>query len=345
MMKVTFIVITLCKGGAQRMLAELANGLALKGHCVRFLMPPEGVIEYPLHIAEVVRSKQSIITEQDIPHSDIIVSNFYTTVGPAQNASMLGKGKHVRLSLCYEPTFLPDSHVSFPTYHLSKNLVVLSKWQQQIIELNHGITGEIVPVGVSNEFYNMGIRQMNKKLQISAIIRRPEGGYSWHREQEYLIEMLDRVKAQHPSVQINLICPPNEYISSPQLKQLSRMNKYRFLTPKDDAQLNYYLNLTDIFASSSTFDTASLPGLEAMKCGAALVTTYAGGNTDYCVHEKNCLISYRHENRLSEDIIQLIQDVELRKKLANEGENEAKKWTWEKSVNLFEQAMLHFADE
>ena len=45
-----------------------------------------------------------------------------------------------------------------------------------------------------------------------------------------------------------------------------------------------------------------------MKCGAALVTTYKGGNIDYCRHEENALVSYRFENRLAHDILRLVHD-------------------------------------
>ncbi|NRD76721.1 glycosyltransferase family 4 protein [Bacillus sp. BRMEA1] len=336
-MKITFPILTLCKGGAQRMLAELANGLVRRGHDVTIIMPTYGDLEYDI-ICKLIRTPGYEFAETDYPISDVIVSNFYTIIPSAQAASDNGKGTHVRLSLCYEPTFLPENHVTFRTYHMP-NLLVLSKWQQQMIYLNHGVKGHIVPVGISSTFKNFHIRSPHDSLQISAIIRIPEGGYSWHREQEYLIEQLELVKQLHPEVIINLLCPPKELASSLQLQQLKNNCNFRFLTPENDAELCYHYNYSDIFVSSSTYDTAGLPGLEAMKCGAALVTTYSGGNLDYCRHEENCLLSYRYENRLSQDILRLIRDTDLRTRLALAGEQEAAKWTWENSVNAFEEGI------
>lgn len=338
-MRFTFPILTLCIGGAQRMLAEIINGLVRRGHDVTIIMPPQGVIEYPIH-ARVIRTKKDYtIQESDYPNSDIVVSNFHLVVPSAQAASSNKKGIHVRLSLCYEPTFLPDNDVTFPTYHLTPHLVVLSKWQQELIYLNHGIKGHIVPVGISTSFSNLKIRNPHSPLNISAIIRKPEGGFSWHREQDYLLKHLKRVKKLYPNVRINLFTPPNEFASSPILQSIKAQGLFRHLTPADDRELNYHYNETDIFVSSSTYDSASLPGLEAMKCGAALVTTYAGGNMDYCQHEKNALVSYRYQHRLSEDIIRLINHPQIRQNLAAEGEKEAAKWTWERSVSLFENAM------
>ncbi|MFO7264209.1 MAG: hypothetical protein A6D91_07325 [Bacillaceae bacterium G1] len=76
-----------------------------------------------------------------------------------------------------------------------------------------------------------------------------------------------------------------------------------------------------------------------MQCGAAFVTVYNSGNADYCRHEVNCLMSYRYENRLFYDLDRLIHNPELRSRLAREGEKEAAKWTWERSVHAFETAI------
>ncbi|MDO7488388.1 glycosyltransferase family 4 protein [Peribacillus sp. NPDC096622] len=338
-MKFTFPILTLCRGGAQRMLAEIINGLVQRGHDVTILMPPQGKVDYEVN-CKLVRTKTDYTVEEiDYPKSDVIISNFYLSVPSAHAASQKGKGIHVRLSLCYEPTFLPNNDVSFPGYYLTKHLIVLSQNQQQLIYLNHGIKGHIVPVGISSTFKNLHIRVPNDPLQISAIVRKPEGGFSWHREQEYLISQLELVKTEHPNVIINLISPPDEFYDSPILISLKNTNRFRFFTPGNDEELNYHLNHTDIFVNSSIYDSASIPGLEAMKCGAALVTTFNGGNIDYCRHEDNALISYRYENRLGQDILRLIQDEPLRTRLAKSGEKEAEKWTWERSVNIFEKVI------
>ncbi len=339
-MKITFPILTLCKGGAQRMLAELANGLVERGHNVIILMPSTGVIEYPVN-ADIKRIPNSYqIKESDYPEADVIISNYYTLVNEAQKASLNKKGVHVRLSLCYEPTFLPEQDLSFPSYHVTPHILVLSKWHRQLIHLNHGIMGKIVPVGISKEFYNYSIRSQNKVLNVTAIIRKPEGGLSWHREQEYLLNQLMVVRRVYPNVRMTLITPPNEFATSPALQAIKASNLYTFLTPGDDRELAYHYNEADIFVNSSTYDTASLPGLEAMKCGAALVTTYNGGNADYCKDGINAMISYRYEDRLASDIIELLKHHDLRKAVASKGEEEAKKWTWERSVLAMEETIM-----
>lgn len=326
------------------MLVELTNGLTAIGHQVVILMPLGGDISYEVH-STVLRTSYTVLRETDFPVSDIIVSNFYTTVPVSEAASRNGKGIHVRLSLCYEPLFLPENERSFPTYHITDKLIVLSEWQQKLIMLNHGITGSIVPVGISSSFNNRHIRQrLQEPLNVTAILRKVENGFSWHREQDYLVQQLDMVKQLAPEVIINFISPPDEFYSSDSLQAMKASGKYRFFTPQDDEELGYHYNGADIFVSSSIFDTGSLPGLEAMRCGAALVTVYSGGNLEYARHEVNCLLSYRYENRLAQDVLRLIQDQDLRTRLAVQGEADSAGWTWENSVRAMEQAILSFTN-
>ena len=338
-MKITFPIYTLCKGGAQRMLAEITNGLVQKGHEVTIIMPKSGVIDYPI-IAKLIQTEKYIIEETDYPYSDCIVSNFHLTVPSAELASQNGKGKHVRLSMCYEPMFLAEQHLTFPTYNITQNLFVLSEYQQKIIELSHGVKGTVIPVGVSDTFNNQGIRNQNSTLTISAIVRMPEGGYAWQRNQDELVDTLLRVHHDFPKIQINLICPPDEFKMSRKLRTIANQGIFNFKLPVDDAELNHLYNQTDIYVTASIFEAAPLPPLEAMKCGAALATYYSGGNKDYCINESTALMSYAYEKNLYSHIVRLIEDDHLRHRISIQGEQEAKKWTWQKSTDELEKGVL-----
>jgi glycosyltransferase involved in cell wall biosynthesis len=338
-MKLIFPILTLSRGGAQRMLAELANRLTEIGYEIKIILPRDGVVEYEMK-CELIYAEEEELSESDFPVGDVIISNFYTTVEVSQRASKAGKGIHVRLALCYEPTFLSDNSRSFSSYSMTSNLLVLSRWQQQIIQMNHGIKGRIVPIGVNPIFENLKIRESGKKLVVSAIMRKPEGGFSGHREQDYLLQQLNQVKALHPEVELYLITPPGEYMESTILQTLLADERYHVRTPANDTELCYHYSESDIFVSSSTYDTGSLPGIEAMRCGAALVTVYSGGNMEYCTNGHNCLMSYRYENRLAEDIITLIRDPDLRERLARRGELDSQNFTWEKSTQIFQHALF-----
>jgi glycosyltransferase involved in cell wall biosynthesis len=335
--KFTFPILSLNKGGAQRMLVDITNYLADRGHDVTILMPQKSINEYDVRAKIIHGNSVGSLEEKDYPKSDIIVSNFFTTVTSAHQASQNGKGLHIRFSLCYEPIFLPDQALSFQSYFKAPYLIVISKYQQELISLLHGLKGQIVPAYVNPNFRDMSIRHQNPTLQISAIVRMPEGGYAWQRDQDYLLQQLTLVKNQYPYIQFNLICPPKEFANSQSLQTLKKTNAFRFFTPANDEELCWLYSTSDIFVASSIYEAAALPGLEAMKCGAALATVYAGGNTEYCRHEENCLLSYRHENRLASDIIRLIENPSLRKSLATHGQEDSEQWTLQRTCSKFEQ--------
>ncbi|CAM3901694.1 glycosyltransferase family 4 protein [Cohnella lubricantis] len=339
-MKLTFPILTLCKGGAQRMLAELVNGLVRKGHDVTIVMPSEGVIEYPVQ-ARVIQTTRTVLRADDLPSSDAIVSNYYLTVPLSQAASEQGKGRHIRLSMCYEPVVLPNNHQSFPTYFATQSLIVISSWQQKLIELLHGIRGTVVPVGLDPVFRNLHIREQSRTIRISAIVREPEG-FAFHRDQHYLMEELYAVKRDYPHVEIALITPPGEMYRSPALQRMRATLPYLFYTPGDDVELCYHYNQSHIFVTSSIYEAANMPGLEAMRCGAALVSAYSGGNTDYGRHGHTCLVAYRHEGSLGQQIRLLLNRPELMQSIAAAGEQESQKWTWARSVNAFDQALREY---
>lgn len=83
-----------------------------------------------------------------------------------------------------------------------------------------------------------------------------------------------------------------------------------------------------------------MPGIEAMRCGAALVTVYSGGNMEYCTHGHNCLMSYRFQNRLADDITALIRDPALRQRLARKGEQISQDFTWENSTQILQNVLF-----
>jgi glycosyltransferase involved in cell wall biosynthesis len=322
------------------MLAELTNGLSRKGHDVRILMPSEGIVDYPIQ-SHIIRTNRTVLQSSDFPKSDIIVSNFYLTVPVSQAASEEGKGKHIRLSMCYEPVVLPENYKSFPTYFTTKSLIVISSWQQKLIELLHGIKGKIVPIGLDPVFKNLHIRQESKTLRISAIMREPEG-FAFHRDQHHLLNQLYAVKRDYPNIEIALISPPGEMNRSAALQKLRTSSPYLFYTPANDIELCYHYNQAHIFVTSSFYEAANMPGLEAMRCGAALVTAYSGGNIDYGRHGQTCLMAYRHQGSLGQQIRMLLERPELMRRIALSGEQEAKKWNWTRSVSAFERAISEF---
>jgi len=105
--------------------------------------------------------------------------------------------------------------------------------------------------------------------------------------------------------------------------------------------LKKFYNKSKIFITPSDFEGWGLPGSEAMACGAALVSTDSGGVRGYAVNNKNALISPAgNVQLLSDNILTLLKNDELRIRLSKKGCEDINKFTYESATDKFESFLL-----
>ncbi len=105
---------------------------------------------------------------------------------------------------------------------------------------------------------------------------------------------------------------------------------------KDDDMSRFYNSLR-IFLLPSEFEGWGLPAIEAMACGAAVVSTKNGGVEDFLVNEKNSLLcTPRKIDEMVAAIERLISDDHLRVSLAKNGLKTVEEYSWDRSVKLLE---------
>lgn len=99
-------------------------------------------------------------------------------------------------------------------------------------------------------------------------------------------------------------------------------------------EIGNILRKSDIYICNSEYESFGLPTLEAMTCGAAVITTDTGGMRDFVIENENGLIAQKHnKDDLVEKIERLIKDKELRNKLSKNGMETAKKFSWDEIIN------------
>lgn len=98
-------------------------------------------------------------------------------------------------------------------------------------------------------------------------------------------------------------------------------------------EIGEILRRTDIYVCNSEYESFGLPTLEAMTCGAAVITTDTGGMRDFVRENENGLIVKKHDLAdLVEKIELLIKDDELRKRLAINGLETAQTMNWDENI-------------
>lgn len=114
---------------------------------------------------------------------------------------------------------------------------------------------------------------------------------------------------------------------------------YYTQTPSPTEHLQIY-NLSGIFLGPSSKEGFCLTPPEAMLCGCAIVCTDIGGYTVVAKHEQTALLSPVGDyNSLAKNIIRLIEDDALRIKVAYNGLNLIKSYTWNNSYQKLKHAL------
>jgi glycosyltransferase involved in cell wall biosynthesis len=99
-------------------------------------------------------------------------------------------------------------------------------------------------------------------------------------------------------------------------------------------------NQSKIYICSSLAEGFAFPPAEAMACGCAVVSTDCGSICQYAIHGVNALPSPSGvPQALAQNIIQLIEDDDLRVKLARTGHEQIQNFTWEKTTDRFERVI------
>jgi glycosyltransferase involved in cell wall biosynthesis len=117
----------------------------------------------------------------------------------------------------------------------------------------------------------------------------------------------------------------------------SHFNGTLVINPSQQNLGNIYRSC-DIFVSGSYYESFSLPPLEAMTCGCAVVSTNNLGIQEYGIDGNNCLLGeVGKPESLAKHIIDLIDNYDKRMKLVENGYKTAQKFNWEEIIPEWEK--------
>lgn len=110
-------------------------------------------------------------------------------------------------------------------------------------------------------------------------------------------------------------------------------------------EIGNLLRKTDIYVCASIYEAFCLPVLEAMTCGAAVVTTNNGGNMDFVKDNINALVVEKDNiNDLVEKIEKILNDRELKNSLIKNGVDESKQYSWDNIMEKIEKYYQEIAN-
>ncbi len=103
-----------------------------------------------------------------------------------------------------------------------------------------------------------------------------------------------------------------------------------------------FYNDCAVFLVPSWAEGFGLVALEAMACGAAVVSTENGGVTDFARSGENILLAPVGDVAAMADQLEvLIANDTFRERIAGFGQATAREFSWEKSTDAFERALTN----
>lgn len=328
-MKIAIPAASLHMGGGCRVIAETANGLQSMGHEVEVIIGEGKPIDY------VLKCKLTLVpglNATHIPEADIILTNYYTTVLPAYHAF---PSKCVRLSLGFEPLWSNDKRGSMDTYLLPMPLISISRWHHDVILEQTGRESTIIHPGIDLSIFHPApqTKSLNGIKRILFLARDPKLNYSFKGIKDFETAMRLVIQQTKFPIEIQLLCPEGKH-------QLEGLPAKIFSRGDDSTMAQHYRNC-DIFVSASWFESFGYPVLEAMACGALVVTTDSGGVRDFAIDHKTCFMAPpKQPKALAHMIIKALESSQSKiEKIKQQAIIKAKEFTWKRYLVQLEEEL------
>jgi len=352
-MKINFTMFSTRLTGGVRVILEIANRLIERGHEVTItglgsekdhkwfpLKAKTIYVKRPKYVSIISYGIRKLLSDwfdsypvteikkliEAIPEDiDINVATFCFT---AYAVFASEKGVPFYHMQHYEPLFFDNQFLrklAEGTYYLPLNKIANSTWLKNLMKERYKYDLPVINPGIDhNVFYPRKVEKNNNKLRVVAYGKQTR----WKGFPE-LLKAMELVMKERRDVELVVygVRKPNYPSNIP----------YTFIEKPSDEELAKLYSSADVFAWASWYESFPLPPIEAMACGAPVVTTRYG-TEDYAFHEQNALVvPPKDPKALAKAILRLLNDEHLREQFRKEGPKTAKKFTWDKTVDKIEK--------
>lgn len=344
-MRATLVLPDLSKvpTGGLRVAYELANGLARRGHAVRLLHVDRRTTAARLRSAgqrvlgrpavrwfKIDPSIEVGIVNggrlDELPAADVLVAVGWRCVELVRNAPPRA-GSKLHLIQGYMAGVEGEPGEVDRAWRLPIDKLVVSRWLAgKALELCPGVSISLVPVAVDRSRFTI-TADPALRAPVSVVLldhSMPTKGT------DDGLAALARVRQAVPDLRVTVFGAGEPMRAIPGWATFVRL-------PPDLAEL-YKSNA--ILVHPSSLEGWPLTPAEAMACGCVVVGYANLGISEYAVDGHNALLTAVGDiDALAASVARVIADDELRLRLARQAATDIGAFTWERSIDAFEQAL------
>ena len=341
---ITFCLPMMPKGavGGYKIIFELANQLANQRYKVvllfdvtdlykkyhfpkllRLLIGKRKVKKGPVwYSLETNIEKKGVLGFNDysVPKSSCVIATAVTTAGSvAKLKQQTKKGYYIQ---GLETWVWPMEKVA-ETYRLGMKNIVISNWLKKIVDKYADSESILIHNALDFSVFKL-ITPIKKRnpYTIAMLYHTNEG-----KGTKYGLQVIEKLKNRYKNLEVTLFGIPERPEKLP--------NWIKYIEKASEQQLCELYNHTAIYISPSINEGFGLTGAESMACGCALASFKHGGVLEYANNDNACLSEVKNVEEMYEGIIELIENQELRVKMAEKGYSDIKERTWSKTVQIF----------
>lgn len=213
------------------------------------------------------------------------------------------------------------------TYHYPLHKIVIANWLKKIV-YETGETCALIPNGFDFTYFKKTVDIANRNpfticmLYHSADRKGCNDGF----------RALDIAKRKYPDLQVNIFGVP------PRPQELP--DWFHYYQRPDKETHNRLYNESAIFIGTSWIEGWGLTIGEAMICGCAVACTNNDGYLEMATDNETALVSpVKDAEALATNIIRLIEDDDLRYRIAEAGNRNIQQFTWENACGRLESVI------
>jgi glycosyltransferase involved in cell wall biosynthesis len=317
-MKITFLTPHIRIAGGVRAILTYADRLVGRGHDVTIMVPakhdwrawwrnlrgegPEWIPGFRPTVRWIAGWDNA-----RLPDGDALIATAWQTARTAAEAADRC-GRKLYFIQHYESLYHGDAGRVDATYTLPLRKVVISTWLADIMRDRFGGKADVLVTPVDRAlFHPVDGARSSDALRVLML----HHDYAWKGVREGL-ESIAAVKARHPEILLVGFGVRRPRAALP-------YDEFHENLPQE--RLAWLYSRCPIYLCPSWDEGLGMPPMEAMACGAALVTFDNGGCRDYAVDGETALVAPRRDvGALARALERMVIDAPLRERLARQGQ-------------------------
>jgi glycosyltransferase involved in cell wall biosynthesis len=268
------------------------------------------------------------LTSIFLPRADAYVATWWTT---ADNlAALQGLPGRKLYLLQHLETWLGSAEQVMDTWKAPLEKIVIAHWLEDIAH-EMGESCHYIPNGLDFTKFGCDVSpEVRNPMRLAMLFSH---SLAWKGSFDGLSALVT-LKGKYPDLEAEL------FGIDERLQNLPAWITYHHSPAQSELRRIY--NSASIFLAPSLSEGWGLPPCEAMMCGTSVVATDIGGHREFCTDgETALLVAAGAPGTIVDAVVNLIDNPELRLRLARNGHKNIQRFTWDAACDAFERVLLN----